>query len=67
MQALFLSFRQGAVVQIDLLEEVGGCDLNATARLLLKERYNEGDDIPDCCRGYLLVDGKLCLAVEEMV
>lgn len=67
MQALFLSFRGGVVVQIDLVEDISGCDLNATARLLMKERYNEGDDMPDCCRGYLLDNGKLCLVVEEEV
>lgn len=65
MQALFLSSRCGAVVQIDLLESVAGSDLNATARALLTEIYNEGGAAADCCRIYLVVGGKLCLAGEE--
>lgn len=66
MQVLFLTFRRGVVVQIDLMQDASSYDLNATARLLLKERCNEVDDQPDCCRGYLLQNNRLVLALEEM-
>lgn len=65
MQALFVSTRCGAIVQIDLLETISGSDLSATARALLLEMYSDGGSAADCCRIYLFLNGKLCLAGEE--
>lgn len=65
MQAVFVSWCKGEIVRIDVLQSVGGVDLNATAVALMNEYRNTGAQHIDFTRIYLAQDGKLILGGEE--
>ena len=65
MQAVFVSWYKGEIVKIDVLQSVGGVDLNATAVALMAEYWNNGVQHIDFTQIFLAYDGKLILGGEE--
>lgn len=66
MQILFFMWDSaGALVRVEVLERAGGVDVNATARVLMRELWDSGAGRVSRCTIYLVNNCKLALAGEE--
>ena len=64
MQAMFVSWAGKELARVEVLHTVSGTDLNATARALMREYWNSGNQRVDVCRIYLVQGNRLVLGGE---
>ena len=66
MYALFVLWRGTQLRAVEVLENTGGCDLNATARQLLEEYRFDALHDPDSCMIYVTQGNRLAFVGGEV-